>query len=257
MEAALLDNDQISEDAVLGGRVKIRQPREGYRAAIDPILLAAAVPAKRHHKVIDAGTGVGTAALCLAARVPDVSITAIENNPMLAELARENVILNNVDIMVLDGDITAPPAAMTSGTFDHVMANPPYLPEANGHPSPHRLKRAATHETHVGLAGWVAFALHALKHKGTFTLIHRADRLDAALGALSGSFGDIGVFPLWPKVTKGETKPQEAKRVILRARKGVASPLRLLPGLVLHETDGAYTPQAESILRGGQGIIWE
>ena len=261
MNATLLDNDQISEDVVLGGRVKIRQPRDGYRAAIDPVLLAAAVPAKRHHKVIDAGTGVGTAALCLAARVSGISITAIENNPVLAEIARENAILNKVDMVVLEGDITTlshvPPAAITFGTFDHVMANPPYLPETHGHPSPNSLKRAATHEANASLEDWVVFAHQALKHKGAFTLIHRADRLDTALAALSKSFGDIGVFPLWPKVSKGAARPQEAKRVILRARKGVASPLRLLPGLVLHEADGAYTPAAERILRGGQGMIWE
>ena len=258
MEAALLKSDQISEDTVLGGRVTIRQPREGYRAAIDPILLAAAVPAKSHHKILDAGTGVGTAALCLAARVSGISMTAIENNPTLVALARENIKLNKFDINVLEGNIATlfhePHPAIEPGTFDHVMANPPYLPEAHGRPSPNNLKHGATHETQDGFESWVAFAHAALKHKGMFTLIHRADRLDVILRALSGPFGDICVLPLWPKRMGGESKLQEAKRVIVRARKGVASPLRMLSGVILHEADGAYTPEAEGVLRSGHGI---
>jgi tRNA1(Val) A37 N6-methylase TrmN6 len=254
MNSAVLDNDQVSEDTLLEGRVRIRQPREGYRAAIDPVLLAAAVPAKPKQKVLDAGAGVGTVSLCLAARVSGVAITAIEKNPILAALAAENAALNSVKFDVVEGDITALPKEITPGTFDHVMANPPYLPETHGHPSPHDIKRAATREAEVGIEGWVTCAHTALKHKGTFTLIHRADRLDTILVVLSQGFGDIGVFPLWPKSADNAGAALDAKRVIIRARKGVSSPLRLLPGLILHEADGAYTPAAEQILRGGAEI---
>ena len=255
MNSAILDNDQISEDSLLDGRVRIRQPREGYRAAVDPVLLAAAVPAKSKQNILDLGTGVGTAALCLAARVSGISISAIENNPALATLAAENSKLNSADISVLESDIAAPPKEIMPGTFDHVMANPPYLPEAHGHPSPHNMKRAATREIKVGIDRWVSCAHAALKHKGMITLIHRADRLDAVLAVLCNGFGEIGVFPLWPKAVIAGQPPQDAKRVIVRARKGVASPLRLLPGLVLHQADGAYTAEAENILRGGAEII--
>ena len=255
MKSAVLDNDDISEDALLEGRVRIRQPREGYRAAIDPVLLAAAVPAKPKQKILDAGAGVGTVSLCLAARISGLAITALENNPALATLAVENAKLNGVDVAVVEGDIAALPSKITPGSFDHVMANPPFLPETHGHPSPDDIKRAATREIKVGIEGWIACAHMALKHKGTFTLIHRADRLDAILAAVSINFGDIGVFPLWPKSAADADDPQDAKRVIIRARKGLASPLRLLPGLVLHQADGAYTAAAEKILRGGAEII--
>jgi len=254
MNSPVLNNDQISEDALLEGQVRVRQPREGYRAAVDPVLLAAAVSAKPKQKVLDVGTGVGTVSLCLAVRVSGLLITAIENNPILVALALENAALNSVDLDVVEGDITALPNEITPGTFDHVMANPPYLPETHGHPSPHNIKRAATREAEVGIEGWATCAHTALKHKGTFTLIHRADRLDAILVVLSQGFGDIGIFPLWPKSADNVGAALDAKRVIIRARKGVSSPLRLLPGLILHEVDGAYTPAAEQILRGGAEI---
>ncbi|MGA0393506.1 MAG: tRNA1(Val) (adenine(37)-N6)-methyltransferase [Rhodospirillales bacterium] len=255
MEVTELSIDQISEDAVLGGQVKIRQPQNGYRAAIDPVLLAAAVPAKPGQRIVDAGAGVGTAGLCLAARVKGLSITAVELNPALAQLAAENGTLNAVEMTVVQGDISKPLPDVLPGAFDHVMTNPPYLPEHHGHPSLSPLKRAATHECDTGIDDWIGFAHSALKNKGTLTLIYRADRLDTVMPALTPRFGDIGIFPLWPKAAESDQGVQEAKRVIVSARKGVASPVRMLSGLVLHETDGGFTPQAERILRGEKGVV--
>ncbi|MEQ8195071.1 MAG: methyltransferase [Rhodospirillales bacterium] len=249
---------KTSEDAVLGGRVTICQPAAGYRAAVDPVLLAAAVPARAGDKVLDAGAGVGTAALCLAARVSGVRLAGIERDETSAELAAHNAKINGADIEIVRGDIVAPPPALQPGSFDHVMCNPPYLSEAHGHPPPEARKKAATREE-AKLEDWIAFAQLMLKRKGTLTMIYRADRLDALLAALYGAFGDIAVFPLWPKsAADGNGNPENAKaakRVIVRARKGLSSPLALLPGLVLHKPDGAYTPEAERILRGGEGLV--
>lgn len=240
----------ISEGTLLGGRVRLKQPVEGYRVAIDPVFLAAAVPAAAGERVIDIGTGVGAAALCLAMRVPDARVTGIERERDLVRLASDNVALNDLAsrVLMMAGDLLTPPPRLEPGTFDHAMANPPYLASGTATP-PADAGRAAAHvESEADLAAWLRFALVMLRSKGTLTLIHRADRLDALLAGLAGKAGEIVLFPLWP----GAGKP--AKRILLRARKGVATPLRLAPGLVLHEADGRYTAAAEKVLREGAGL---
>jgi tRNA1(Val) A37 N6-methylase TrmN6 len=236
-----------SEDRLLGGRVRLRQPARGYRAAIDPVLLAAAVPAGAGEHVLDLGTGAGAAALCLAARVPECRITGVEIEPVVAALARANARLNGVAdrVRVIEAEIGALDTAAL-GPADHVMANPPYLPPARAAPA--KRDDRATVETGAGLAGWVAAALALVREKGSVTFVHRADRLDELLVQLHRAAGEIVVFPLWPRPAAA------AKRVIVRARRGVATPLRLAPGLVLHRPDGSYTGAAQAVLRGARAL---
>lgn len=242
---------ETSDDTLLGGRVLLKQPKAGYRAAIDPVFLAASVPAGPGDLVLDVGAGVGAASLCLARREPGCSVRGIELQRDLVRLATENVIANGlagrVDVMV--GDLLHPPPRLAPGAFAHVMANPPYLPEGAATPPPDAGKARANVESEAALADWVRFALAMVRPKGSVTLIHRADRLEALLAAMAGKAGDIAVFPLWP----GAGKP--ASRIIVRGRKGVATPTRLLPGLVLHEADGRYTAAADAVLRDGAGLV--
>ncbi len=242
------------EDALLGGRVRLLQPAEGYRAAIDPVFLAAAVPAAAGEAVLDVGAGAGAAALCLAARVADVRVCGVEVAGDLVRLAQRNAELNGLggrmDFMA--GNLLQPPARLAAGTFDHVMANPPFVPAGRGNPPPDAGKRAAQVEGAAGLEDWLRFCVAMVRPKGSVTLIHRADRLDAVLAALRGQAGGIVVFPLWPGGPNAGQRP--AKRVIVRARKGVAAPMRLAPGLVLHEPGGAFTPEAEAVLRHARGL---
>jgi tRNA1(Val) A37 N6-methylase TrmN6 len=242
----------VSEDGLLGGAIRLRQSRAGYRAAIDPVFLAAAVPAEAGETVLDAGCGAGAASLCLAKRVPDCRITGIEAQRDLVRLANENATLNGFAdrIVIMTGDILRPPPRLEPGSFSHVMANPPYLAEDAGTPPPDAAKAAATLEGAADLAAWLRFALSAVRAKGSVTFIHRADRMEQLLAQLSQRAGEIVVFPLWP----GQNKP--AKRIIVRARKGVATPTRLTPGLVLHEADGRYTAAAEAILRHGAALAF-
>lgn len=241
----------ITEDRLLDGRVCLRQPRDGYRAAVDPVLLAAAVAAKPGQTVLDVGCGVGAAAFCLLARCPDLRVFGLELQAPLLALAEENAALNGARDRFQGrlGDLLAPPAGIDAGTFDHVMANPPYAAENSGHPPPGASKAVAHVEGAATLGDWVGFALSRVRRKGAVTFIHRADRLDDLLSALHGKAGDIAVFPLWPG--PGD-KP--AKRVIVRARKGVDSLLRLLPGLVLHDAQGGYTSLADAVLRDGAAL---
>lgn len=242
---------EASEDMLLGGQVKLRQPVSGYRVAIDPVLLAAAIAPDLQGKVLDLGCGVGAAMLCLAWRLQHLSVTGLEREAAMAALARENVALNGMAARarVLTGDVRSPPPALAPESFDAVLFNPPFLDAAAASPSPDALKAAATVEGEADLAAWVQAALRLLKRKGTMVLVQRADRLDDILNALRGRAGEIVIFPLWPR--PGEP----ARRVLVRARKGIASPLRLAAGLILHRQDGGYTAEADAVLRDGQGLV--
>lgn len=236
---------EISEDRLLGGRVILRQPIQGFRAAIDPVLLAAAVPAEAGQAVLELGTGTGAAALCLARRVPELRVAGLDQQRDLIRIAAENARLNGLDRQVdfMVGDLLQPPARLMPGGFDHVMANPPYLEAGTATLPPDPARALAVGEGAADLASWIRFALAMVRMRGSITLIHRADRLDALLGALSGKAGEIVVFPLWP----GTGKP--AKRVLVRARRGIETPLRLSAGLVLHQPDGKFTSAADAVLR--------
>ncbi|MEE8273397.1 MAG: methyltransferase [Alphaproteobacteria bacterium] len=244
--------EAITEDALLGGRVRLRQPATGFRAAIDPVLLAAAVPAAAGESVLDVGAGVGTAALCLAVRIGDCRVFGIEIQQDLVRVAGENVALNALTgrVDIVTGDLTRPPPRLAAGTFDHVMANPPYHEAGRADRSPDAGKAAASIETVGGLAEWVGFCLAMVRRGGSVSFVHRADRLDALLAHLSPRAGAIVVFPLWPDAAGS----RPAKRVIVQARKGFATPLRLARGLALHADGGGYTGQAEAILRDGAAL---
>jgi len=238
---------EVREDALLDGRVRLLQPAAGYRVAIDPVLLAAAVPADAGARVLDLGCGVGGAALCLLARCPDAAVTGLEVQRELAALAMENAGLNGCTdrFHVVRGDVLAPPLR---GSFDHVMANPPHLPADRARAPATAGRLVANVEGAAKLADWVASALALVKPRGGVIFIHRADRLDALLAALHGRAGEIVVFPLWPAAGR------DAKRVLVRARREVRTPSRLAAGLVLHDAAGGFTPAAEAVLRGGAGL---
>ncbi|MCS6877889.1 MAG: methyltransferase [Geminicoccaceae bacterium] len=240
-----------TRDRLLGGRVVILQPRSGYRAAIDPVLLAAAVAAAPGESVLDAGCGTGAAALCLAARSPEVRVVGLERDPEIAALARESVALNGWEgrVRVITGDLLRPPGELRRTGFSWVMSNPPHLEPSRARPPAEGGRRAARIES-VSLADWIAACLARLLPGGRIVLVHRADRLADLLAALRGRSGEITVFPLWPKAE------EPARRVLVRARKGSRAPCRLLPGLVLHRADGTFTEAAEAILREAEPLAW-
>ena len=239
--------EEFTEDALLDGRVRLRQPREGFRAAIDSVLLAAAIPAVAGESVFEPGAGAGAAALCLAHRVAGCHVVGIELQPDLVRLAGENARLNGLGdrIDVAIGDVAHTPPRIEPGGFAHVMMNPPHHVADRADVSPRRDRAIANSAGASSLAMWLDAGLRMLVRRGSLTLIHRADRLGEILALLHGRAGEIVVFPLWPGPS---VKP--AKRVIVRARKKTGTPLRLAPGLVLHGGDGAFTAQADAVLRG-------
>jgi tRNA1(Val) A37 N6-methylase TrmN6 len=243
--------EDLTENTLLGGRVRFDQPASGYRAAIDPVLLAAAVPAGAGESVLDAGAGTGAASLCLAARVPDCRIVGLEIQRALQRLASHNVLQNDLGrrVEVMAGDLSRPPPRLVGTIFDHVMTNPPHhaAATASASPSPERARAHVEHQ--LDLADWLAGCLRMLGPGGVLTLIHRADRLADTLAILRGPLGDLVVFPLWPR--PGD---RPAKRILVQGRKESRGPLRLARGLVLHDDDGRFSTAAEAVLRHAKAL---
>ena len=171
-----------SRDAFLGGALHLRQPARGYRAGIDPVLLAASCTAEAGDRVMDCGAGVGTVGLCLARRVAGVRVTLVEREPVFAGLARENITSNALGdrVDLLEADVTRPLSTHAelgakAASFTHVLANPPYADQAHGTRSADPLKDAANTMRAGDLGAWVRFAAAMLQPGGQFTLIHRPE----------------------------------------------------------------------------------
>ncbi len=243
--------DDLTRDAYLCGKLHLWQPRQGYRAATDPVLLAAACPAQPGQSVLDLGCGVGAASFCLGARVKGLRQWGLELQPDYAELARRNAAENGIGLQVEIGDLAQMPKALRVG-FDHVIANPPYY-SRGGTPSPNE-GRATALQIDTPLGDWVQAAARRLTPGGWLTLICGADGLPEVLAAMGGKLGSASVLPLTPR----EGKP--ALRIILRARKTGRAAFRLLSPFVIHAGaahDGdreSYTLRAGEILRGGGSL---
>jgi tRNA1(Val) A37 N6-methylase TrmN6 len=248
-------SEPVTEDFLLDGRVRLAQPSQGFRAGIDAVFLAASVRAKTGEKVLDVGCGSGAAALCLAARVDGALVTGLDRDRALVRLASTNAEANGCAgrVQFFLGDLLSPPIRLAAASFDHVMANPPYRPPGYGRPPQQAARAEAMIEDRAALEDWLRFCLMMVRHNGSVTLIYSADRLDALLVALAGRLGDISIYPLWPG---GGSEVKPAKRVIVSGRRASQAPLSLLPGLVLHRTDGHFTDAAEAVLRHGQPISW-
>jgi tRNA1(Val) A37 N6-methylase TrmN6 len=245
-----------TDDAFLRGALHILQPATGYRAGLDAVMLAAAVTVESAGvHVLDLGAGVGTAGLCLARRVASVRVTLYEKEPELARLARENVQRNGLAerVSVLEGDIglsaeTAKALGLEPESFDHAIANPPFHDADGGTPSADPLKARAHAMADDGLEHWARFMARMVVSGGRVTMIHKAEALPRLLAAFGGRFGALQVLPLHPR------NSAPAHRVIVAGRKGSRAPFKLLPGFVLHDDDGAFTPQAQAILRDGAAL---
>lgn len=244
--------DATTEDRLLDGRVRLRQPARGYRAGLDAALLAAACDALPGQRVIEAGCGAGGALLAAAARRPESRFLGVERDPEALALAAQNVALNGLEdrVEVVAGDVGQPFARLGLAPFDAVICNPPFFddPAALRAPSP---AKSAAWMADGGLPAWTPFLTKAVREGGTITVIHRADRLADLLDLLGVKAGSFQIRPVHPYAD------EPAKRVLVRAVKTGKAPLKLLPGLVLHERGGAkHTAEAEAILRGEAALGW-
>jgi tRNA1(Val) A37 N6-methylase TrmN6 len=243
-------------DAFLGGRLQIRQPQRGYRAGVDPVLLAASIAARPGQSILELGCGVGTAILCLGRRVPVLALTGVELQPDYAALALHNAKANDLPLRVITADLRTLPADLRQQRFDHVIMNPPYFDRDAG--------TSATdpgRDTALGgdtpLTDWLDIGARRLAPKGYLTLIQRIERLPEALAALQGRLGSIVIRPI-------AGQPERAPGLfILRARQEGRAPFRLLSTLVVHvgtahlSDKDSYTSQVAEVLRNGADLPME
>jgi tRNA1(Val) A37 N6-methylase TrmN6 len=240
----------LSEDAVLGGRLRLRQPRRGHRVGHDAILLAAACPARAGDRVVDLGAGVGAAGLALATRTADTKVTLVEIDAGLVALAEENAQLNGLErrVRAVALDVAAPAqafaaAGLSADSVKRVMMNPPFNDPQRQRSSPDAARSLAHTASRTLLLSWVKTAARLLRARGTLTLIWRADGLGDVLAGLGAAFGSIAVVPVHPSPDK------PAIRILVTAVKAGRAPLALLPPLVLADAAGRPTDAAEAVLR--------
>jgi tRNA1(Val) A37 N6-methylase TrmN6 len=243
-----------SEDAVLGGRLRLRQPLTGHRVGHDAILLAAATAARAGEYAVDLGAGVGGAGLALAARVAGLKVTLVEIDADLSALAAGNARLNHLAerVSAVTADAEGPAAlagaGIAPGSADRVLMNPPFHDTRRQNLSPDPRRRLA-HAAPPGLlARWIKSAALLLKPQGVLTLIWRADALDEVRAAIAAAFGDVGVLPVHPR------PDAPAIRVLVRAVKSGSGAGVTFPGLVLNDKDGKPSAAAEAVLRGGETL---
>lgn len=235
-------------DAFLGGALHILQPKNGYRAATDPVFLAASISASAGQSVLELGCGVGVAMLCLGHRIPGLKITGLEIQPDYAELARQNARDNKIDAEIITGNLEEMPNKLRDQAYDHVIFNPPFY-HALKVSAPENDGKSQAHVMNLSFDNWVFAGMKRLKSKGRLTFIHRTEILPQALIALSRVAGDITIKPLISR------KDQPAKRVIITCRKGTKGPAVLLSALVIHKDNGhaqdmgTYSDAALSVLR--------
>lgn len=238
----------LTTDAFLGGKLSLTQPKSGYRAATDPVLLAAAAHARPGAVVLDAGCGAGAALACLAARVSGLTLVGVEIQSAYAALARRNA----PEATIWEGDLFKPPAGLRETSFDLVISNPPYH-ESSSLASPDAGRDQARREAHDA-AAWAAACLRRVRSGGRLAIIQLAEKLPEILAGIGGSVGDVRVLPLQARAGR------PAKRLIVTARKGAHGPFRITPPFVLHE--GAahlgdaddFTAEARAVLRDGAAL---
>ena len=246
---------ETTQDGFLGGRLQLYQPKTGYRAGIDPVLLAAACPVKPGEHVLELGCGVGVASLCLAARVPEVRLHGVEILPEYAQLARENAAHNNFEFEVQVGDVAARPTPFNNSEFHQIIMNPPYF-KANASSLSPDFGRASGRAEGVALAHWIVTAAKRLRPRGYLTLIQRVERLPDILAGLGKILGSVSVQPLAPRAWRAP------HLILVRARKAGRADFQLLPTKELHsgvahvQDQPGYALEISAILRDGAAFSW-
>ncbi|MBS0530227.1 MAG: methyltransferase [Proteobacteria bacterium] len=244
---------ETSEDAFLGGRLRLRQPMSGHRAGHDAMLLAAATPAWPGDRVVDFGAGVGAAGLAVATRVAGIDLVMVEREESLAGLARTNAALNGIAAQVRVLDIACRAEAFAAAglgpdSADVVLMNPPFNDPARHRASPDDIRRAAHMAEPATLETWIHAARRVLKSGGVLSLIWRGDGLAEVLSAVERGFGGVAVRPVHPDAGK------PAIRILVRAIKGSRAALQLCPGLMLSDPSGQPNREAQEVLAGGRAL---
>lgn len=246
---------KFTNDGFLGGRLRLRQPAAGYRAGLDPVLLAASIPAKPGQRVLELGCGVGTALFCLGCRVTGLVLTGVELQPLYADCARRNAADNNIAAQVVEADLSDLPSSIRQIRYHHVLANPPYFLRDQGTPSVEVGREIALGEQ-TPLALWVHTAAKRLEPGGFATFIQRADRLEQMLSLMAQHLGSLQVLPFAPRIGR------DCHLVLVRGRKAGRAALRLHAPVILHQAaahlqdEKDYCLRVSAVLRDGEPLYF-
>jgi tRNA1(Val) A37 N6-methylase TrmN6 len=246
-----------TSDAFLGGRLILSQPKHGFRAGLDSVILGASVAATST-TLLDLGAGVGTASFVALAHATAKRATLAEYNPVIAALARENAANNGFaeKCSIIEVDVAAKGSArieagMAENAFDTVIANPPFFAHGAGTLAKGEYRSVARHMDEQTLDLWVKTAATSAAAGGEVIFVYPATSLAILLASFTKRFGAISILPLCPRA--GEP----ASRVLVRGIKGSRAPLSLLASRNLHLDEGRhFAPGFEAIFRGTDTLHW-
>ena len=249
-------NIEVTYDSFLGGKLEIMQAKNGPRAGVDSVLLAASVQAKPQQKVLEAGIGSGVVSLCLAGRIGPLKVTGVDIQPDLAQLARENALHNNFldDFHVIEGDVTGSgnswrAMGLEPDSFDHSFANPPFY-DIGQVRHPHDPVKAQAHTFDINeLERWVKFLVAHTKPKGSITIVHTPEILGKLLSFFDRRVGNVNIFPIYSK------EGQAASRMLVQGIKASKGPINIQPGLIMHDSCGKFTKKIATVLRDGASLF--
>jgi tRNA1Val (adenine37-N6)-methyltransferase len=247
----MTDEPEITLTHFLGRRLRVWQPRHGYRFALDAPLLADFIRCGPAETILEAGTGCGIVPLLLAFRTVFRKLTAVELQPELAELARRNMVENGMaeKVAVLDGDIRQMSAPPLPDQVDQIIANPPYRKVGQGRLNPLGQKAAARHELFLSWPDLLKVAGERLAGEGSLSVVHLAERERELLAQAAGRFQlvrrrRVFSFP-------GDAAP----RLVLlhwRKRPCFERPVEEMPPLVIHDRPQFYSTEFQRIIDPGE-----
>jgi tRNA1Val (adenine37-N6)-methyltransferase len=238
------DEADVTEDALLRGRIRLFQPRRGPRASLDPILLAGFLTPP-FGRFLDIGCGSGALAFLLLARDPAASGVAVELQARLAALAKRGRDDNGWrdQLQIVEGDVRRLEASWGSGAFDLVATNPPYQTPESSPPSPIAERALAHHEITLRLSEWVAVAARAVRPGGRVAAIMPSARSQELSAALHAHGLEI------TRLREVQARAgQPASRVLVEAGRGTQARTTCEPPLVVHDSTRGFTPEVRRML---------
>lgn len=234
-------------NTILGGALTIVQPSDGYRFAIDSILLARFASPQQRARVLELGAGCGVVSVMLAALHHLREIVAVELQPRLAAIIAHNSTANGVPgLRAICADLReATIPGLTPASFDYVVANPPYRAAWRGRESPDPDRRIARGGGGAMLSEFIAAAAHYANRGGKVAIVFTASRT-------AELFAEMRQRSLEPKrIRFVHSRPgAPAKIILLEARKGGGIESIIEPPLFIYSSPGIYTHEANAMLTG-------
>lgn len=217
---------------------------EHFRLGTDSVLLADFVNIGTRKHGIDLGCGSGILPLLLLVRSDRLHMTGLEINPEAARVADANIAANALEERcdIVTGDIRRCRELFRTGQFDLVVANPPYFTAGSGKQSPDADKAAARSEKLCSLEDICRAASYLCRTGGAFCLVHRAERLADVICLLR----ETGFEPKRLR-TVSHSAEKEPSLVLIEARRGAGSGLKIMPPLFICGDDGRESAEIKRI----------